>query len=69
LRLDGDRLELSTEAGDGTSAPTLRSDSGGLGTLAQRLMERLGWRCEQASAGRIVLLLPATATDDTLAAG
>lgn len=69
LRLDGDRLELSTEAGDGISAPTLRSDSGGLGTLAQRLMERLGWRCEQASAGRIVLLLPATTTDDTLAAG
>lgn len=63
LRLDGDRLEIATRARDDLAATAQRSDTGGPGALAQRLAQRLGWRCEQASAGRIAFALPADARD------
>lgn len=68
LRLDGDRLEIATDPGDGAAAPAQRSDGGGLGALAQRLTERLGWRCEQ-TAGRIVYVLPPAAGDGARTSG
>ena len=65
LRLDGGRLEIATRARDDLAATAQRSDTGGPGALAQRLAQRLGWRCEQASAGRIAFALPADARDGT----
>ena len=64
LRLYGDRLDIATRAHDEVVATAQRSDAGGLGALAQRLAERLGWRCEQASPVRIVFALPADAWSD-----
>lgn len=69
LRFDGGRLDIATRAHDGTSASSMRSDVGGMGALAQRLVERLGWRCEQASPGHIVLLVPASTMDETWTSG
>lgn len=58
LRLEGPRLLLATGADDAATAPPSRGDSGGMGALAQRLTERLGWRCEQAVSAGIVLVVP-----------
>lgn len=64
LRLEGERLAIATRTSDAGSATAQRSDTGGPGALALRLAQRLGWRCEQASPGRIVFALPADAVDD-----
>ena len=69
LRFDGDRLEIATRSDDGIDATAQRSDSGGPGALAQRLAERLGWRCEQAVPGRIVYVLPIQASRDAQPSG
>jgi len=63
LRLDDSRLDIAVHARNDMPSTAQRSDTGGLGALAQRLAERIGWRCEQASPGRIVFALPADASD------
>lgn len=64
MRLDGDRLEIALRRRDDIVATAQRSDSGGPDALALRLAQRLGWRCEWASPGRIVFTLPTAAGND-----
>ena len=57
MRLDEQRLELSTRRPDTTPASVGRSDTGGIGALAQRLAAQSGWRMVRASPERIVIEL------------
>lgn len=58
LRLDGQRLELSTGRPGSGSASAGRSDTGGVGALAQRLASQIGCRLARESPERIVIELP-----------
>lgn len=63
LRLEGNGLDLLPCTPAGRAAPAVRSDTGGVGALAQRLASQLGWRLAQTSRGGIRIELPA----DTIA--
>lgn len=56
--LDEQRLELSTHRPDTAPASAGRSDTGGVGALAQRLAGQIGWRMVRESPERIVIELP-----------
>ena len=58
LQLDEQRLELSTHRPGSAPAPAGRSDTGGVGALAQRLAAQIGWRMVRDSPERIVIELP-----------
>ncbi|MBP7159175.1 MAG: HAMP domain-containing histidine kinase [Pseudoxanthomonas sp.] len=58
LRLDEQHLELSTRRPDTTPASAGRSDTGGIGALAQRLAAQIGCRMVRESPECIVIELP-----------
>ena len=58
LRLDEQRLELSTRRPGSAPAQATRSDTGGVGALAQRLASQIGCRMLRESPERIVIELP-----------
>lgn len=58
MRLVGNRLDVGIRAGEGASSAPGRSDTGGLGALAQRLALQIGWRIRHATSDHIILELP-----------
>lgn len=61
LQLDDQRLQISTSFPGRASAPASRSDTGGVGALAQRLAGQIGCRMVRESSERIVIELPGAA--------
>ena len=60
MRLDAQRIELSTSRPGSAPTAASRSDTGATGALAQRLAGQIGWRIERESPDRIIFEFPST---------